>query len=384
MLFIFIFILIAQVAGSQNVIIVVLDGVRYQEAFGSNSTNIPMIYNYLKPAGTLFTSFFNNGITLTFPGAASILTGTWQSIANDGSQRPTAPTIFECYRKQLLADQSDCYLIVGDPKLKVLAYSTHAEYGSFYGASISIAWDDKSVFDSLISIMNSKHPRIIYAHFPDIDNAGHSGNWERYIKAIKKADSLMFELWLYIQLHPFYKNNTTLFITTDHGRHDDAHGGFQHHGDGCEGCRHIFLLAIGRGFPSGVIRNDVASQIDIAPTVATLMGFNMPFAVGRYLFADSVSLVSTFNLYQNYPNPFNPSTTIEFSIPERAKVKFVIYDIFGRVVKTLINDSEYEPGLHKVQWDGKDDQGKYVASGIYFYRLQANDFVSAKKMVLVK
>jgi hypothetical protein len=95
-------------------------------------------------------------------------------------------------------------------------------------------------------------------------------------------------------------------------------------------------------------------------------------------------IVSKFELSQNYPNPFNPSTTIEFSIAKRSNVRLVIYDITGRIVRTLIDGQEFEPGLYRVQWNGKNDYGEYVASGIYIYRLQAGNFTATRKMVLTR
>jgi hypothetical protein len=95
-------------------------------------------------------------------------------------------------------------------------------------------------------------------------------------------------------------------------------------------------------------------------------------------------IVSKFELSQNYPNPFNPSTTIEFSIAKRSNVRLVIYDITGRIVRTLIDGQEFEPGLYRVQWNGKNDYDEYVASGIYIYRLQAGNFTATRKMVLAR
>jgi hypothetical protein len=91
---------------------------------------------------------------------------------------------------------------------------------------------------------------------------------------------------------------------------------------------------------------------------------------------------STFTLYQNYPNPFNPSTTIQYELPEKAMVNLVIYDILGQRVATLINEEQVE-GYYKVVLDvGKLNYG--LASGVYIYRLEAGNFVSAKKMLLLK
>ncbi|MFQ6032380.1 MAG: FlgD immunoglobulin-like domain containing protein, partial [Candidatus Zixiibacteriota bacterium] len=90
-----------------------------------------------------------------------------------------------------------------------------------------------------------------------------------------------------------------------------------------------------------------------------------------------------FALMQNYPNPFNPETEISYTLPHDSHVKLVIYNVKGQKVKTLVE--EYQAAGHKtVRWDGTDDNGNKLASGIYFYRLQAGDFVQSKKMVLMK
>ena len=86
----------------------------------------------------------------------------------------------------------------------------------------------------------------------------------------------------------------------------------------------------------------------------------------------------TYKLSQNYPNPFNPSTTIEFSIPQRQIVKLEIFDMLGQKVASLI-DKEVEAGYHKINFDGSR-----LASGVYVYRVQAGSFVSARKMMLIK
>jgi hypothetical protein len=104
---------------------------------------------------------------------------------------------------------------------------------------------------------------------------------------------------------------------------------------------------------------------------------------------EAPSIPVAFELSQNYPNPFNPSTTIKFTLPSRQDgggelaTTLKIYNVLGEVVKTLA-DEPMAPGTHHIIWDGKDDQGTQVASGIYFYRLRAGDFQDTKKMVLMK
>ena len=93
---------------------------------------------------------------------------------------------------------------------------------------------------------------------------------------------------------------------------------------------------------------------------------------------DGGSVPLSFNLSQNYPNPFNPTTTIEYTIPQSRFVSLKVYDILGREVKTLVNGQEL-PGTHKVRFNGIG-----IASGVYFYRIQAGEFISTKKFVLLK
>ncbi len=268
---------------SQNVIIVVLDGARYSETFGSDSTYIRNIWTKLRPAGIIFTNYRNDGVTSTIPGHSSIETGTWQTIDNLGNKRPTMPTIFEYYRKTTESKKSKNYVIAGKKKLKVLTYSTHADYGRELKATFSFAEGDPAVLDSVMFHMETNHPKLMVINFPDIDAAGHTGEWKGYLKAIVRADSLVYVLWQKIQSNPFYKGKTTLIVTNDHGRHDDAHGGFESHGDGCEGCRHIMLLMAGRNIPLGFVDTLKATQIDIAPTTGELLGFPTPLAVGKSL-----------------------------------------------------------------------------------------------------
>jgi hypothetical protein len=89
-------------------------------------------------------------------------------------------------------------------------------------------------------------------------------------------------------------------------------------------------------------------------------------------------------LYDAYPNPFNPQTTIAFEIPERQAVTIRVFDMSGRLVRELISAQPHTPGRHEVVWNGRDDTGRQVASGVYFYRLEAGSYSETKRMVLVK
>jgi len=99
----------------------------------------------------------------------------------------------------------------------------------------------------------------------------------------------------------------------------------------------------------------------------------------------SVSLPEKFQLLQNNPNPFNPSTTISYSVPigNQKNVSLKVYDLRGRLVLTLV-EGMIGVGTYTVYWDGMDDSGRQVSSGVYLYRLQAGEFAQTRKMVILK
>jgi len=98
--------------------------------------------------------------------------------------------------------------------------------------------------------------------------------------------------------------------------------------------------------------------------------------------AVSVPAVATA-LEQNWPNPFNPTTEIAYSLSERGRVTLAVYDVLGRRVRTLVDRRE-DAGAHKARWNGLDDAGRSVPSGVYFYRMRAGRFVRTRKMVLIR
>lgn len=99
---------------------------------------------------------------------------------------------------------------------------------------------------------------------------------------------------------------------------------------------------------------------------------------------DKIVLPSDYRLEGNYPNPFNPSTTIRFTLPIDKQISVRVYDVAGRLVKTLIDGQRYTQGTHQVTWDGTNQGGAQVASGTYVYSLEYGNFRQSQTMVLVK
>lgn len=104
---------------------------------------------------------------------------------------------------------------------------------------------------------------------------------------------------------------------------------------------------------------------------------------------DVISVPLGFILCGNYPNPFKPSTTIMLGVPEQSYINLCIYDLLGREVARIV-DGIFSEGYHKFTWSGKTDEGQYVGSGIFFYRINATsvvngrNFTQIRAMVLIK
>jgi len=107
------------------------------------------------------------------------------------------------------------------------------------------------------------------------------------------------------------------------------------------------------------------------------------FSILTTIVDETSSLPSVVSLSQNYPNPFNPQTVIVFEIPVSGSVVLEVFDNSGRRIRTLVKGI-HPAGRYSVQWDGKDESGRIVGSGIYFYQLHAGDVRITKKMLLIK
>jgi len=110
---------------------------------------------------------------------------------------------------------------------------------------------------------------------------------------------------------------------------------------------------------------------------------NLNYSGIKQLNIDDATLPTEFMLEQNYPNPFNPRTQFNFALPRQSQVKIDIFNVLGQKIKTLA-DGEYEAGRYTIDWDGTDENGSATASGIYFYRMNADNFQDTKKLMLLK
>lgn len=128
-----------------------------------------------------------------------------------------------------------------------------------------------------------------------------------------------------------------------------------------------------------VVNNEICGVTDSFSTFALAV----PGSTTGVQDGEITILPLDFLLNQNYPNPFNPATTISYSLSQRGRVTIEVFNLLGQKVNTLI-DRDEAAGTYSINWNGTDASGHKVATGVYFYRLRAGDYVETKKMILLK
>jgi len=272
---------------TENVIIIVMDGARYIETWGDPSHQyIPKLANYIKPKGVVNDHFFNAAYTYTSPGHLAMVSGQYYNINNGGGELPPFPTIFQYFNEKY--PEKNSWIIASKDKLEVLTNTSDSTYNNQYLANTDCGInglgsgyrEDSVTFDTVMNVLNREQVNLMLINFKGPDAWGHANNWPKYLDAIQTVDDYIYQISQLIATSPLYKDKTTLFITCDHGRHDDNNGGFQNHGDACEGCRHIMFFSYGPDFYSNKVVTTHYELIDIAATSAKLLNVELPNSDG--------------------------------------------------------------------------------------------------------
>jgi len=144
------------------------------------------------------------------------------------------------------------------------------------------------------------------------------------------------------------------------------------------GVLNLFKAKVSDVADAATCMNELFDECDpFAPPKIVIINGNLP------TLNKEIALPEEFSVSQNYPNPFNPYTQINYSLPTDCRVTLSIYNILGQKVRVLVDEYQ-SAGYKTVNWDGKDGEGRGLATGIYFYRIQAGDFTRTNKMVLMK
>ncbi|MCU0613195.1 MAG: hypothetical protein MUE60_15585 [Candidatus Eisenbacteria bacterium] len=268
---------------TERVIYLVIDGPRDTEFLEDTThAHIPGIWNVLRPQGVVSHGLYNNGPTQTVPGHAMLGSGAYQNLPDDGTRRPTRPLVWEYLRDQSQAADSACVLVIAKDKLRALSYSTAHGYGAEDSAVVlGPVSSDRIVVEAFMGYAEAVQPIIAMLCLGDVDEVAHTGDWEAYLSAIERCDSLAVALWQWIERTPPFSGATALIVTADHGRHDDD---WTDHGCPCHGCRHLPLIALGPDFRIGAeVTDTLADMWDVSTTMGWVLGLAMPFAEGRFL-----------------------------------------------------------------------------------------------------
>ena len=278
---------------AENIVLLVIDGPRFTETWGDpEHKNIPHIFGDLAKIGVVYPNFFNNGPTLTNPGHAALTTGFYQMIDNAGRELPLHPTLLQLWLKHSGKPASSAWLITSKDKLEVLANTSEPEWKDQFRCCTDCGVkglgtgyrDDATTWEAIKTILPRDHPHLVVINLLAPDAAGHAHDWDKYLAGIKNCDAYAWELWQLLEKDPVYAGKTDLFISNDHGRHADGHfDGFVSHGDDCPSCRHILCVAVGPDFKKNAVLETKREQIDIAVTMAAILGFEIPGSKGQVM-----------------------------------------------------------------------------------------------------
>lgn len=281
---------------TQNVILVVVDGLRYSEGWGDSTHQyIPRMAGIVSKEGVINTQFYNPGDTYTSAGHSNLTTGIYQTIDNGGLELPDNPSLFQYWNQVYGKDQKKSWIIASKDKLAVLGDCKNRYWSGKYNPMVNTGIEGRGIgsgyredsltLKTVLEILKVQQPNLVLINFRDPDYSAHSGVWTSYVDGIRKTDDYVYRLWQFLQDDLYYRNTTTLFVTSDHGRHlDSVADGFVSHGDGCEGCRHLNFFALGPDFKKGLQVNVNREQIDVPVTIAELLGFEFPNSQGNIMF----------------------------------------------------------------------------------------------------
>ena len=379
---------------TERVVLVIIDGLRYTEGLGDpNHTQVPRMAE-LAEQGAIVDNFRNDGFTYTSRAIPAIWCGAWTETytfsdpdcGGENNKYTELPTVFEYYRKQVSRPASDCVYT-----LKALCpwrASFDSDYGPDYWPRYHSEGEmDLDVWHETEAIIAEESPHFLLMYLADVDHAGHVGIWDDYLATIARADSIVGQLWDVLQADTAYAGKTTMLVTNDHGRHTTD---FTGHGDGCEGCRHIQLLAIGPDTPIGLISDVTRTIPDIAPTIGELLAFTTESATGTPMLEllDETLAVETLSRkayprLKIYPNPANLGITIALDLTGAEMHHLQIFDLSGHLVRTL-EPGGNKTGVSELMWLGRDDLGRELPSATYLLRATTDSGFSLGKVVLLK
>ncbi len=339
----------------EHAFIFVIDGLRAGEGFDDPQyAFVHPLASQLMPQASLLTWFEIRGQTLTLPAHQVLITGNYADVSNTPAYEgrrylsSRTPTLFEAYRMQTGADEDSCWVVSNTPLVgEDCNHSLMPGYGAgAYGANVITTYGEETdqwVWDNIDAIMDDHEVGVLLVNLHEVDLAGHAEEWWRYEERALEGSGGLAAFWNRLQADPVYQDNSVLVITTDHGRHlDGISSGWKSHGCQCEGCRKGFLMMLGPGIQQNVVSDTPCSFLDLAPTVAHLMGLSFPYHRGRVL---TEVLENGETLSGGPGGTFRPHTMREGDMVVR----------LAEIQDTSLRDDE---GAHRVSVELSEDGGQ--------------------------
>jgi len=286
-------------------VLIVVDGVRLEECMGENTSDLSgefpedffhQFHDNILPEGTLFRPAFQTGTTLTAPAHLQMTSGRaspYGQFPNDDAEALPYLADFPSLFQATDADGET-------PTGAIFANSTHLrttglthyphtsndpDWVMVTGDDGQPAENDRLVISALLDVLQDDAPTISLANLHHADNIAHySEDPQDYLDGVTEQDDQLHRTWQALQTRQTTMDQTLLVILGDHGRHREGDGTpWQTHGDSCAGCREIPIFFFGPGIAENQILNSAATLDDVAPTIAHLLGLELPYAEGMIL-----------------------------------------------------------------------------------------------------
>jgi Sulfatase len=275
-----------------RVVVIVIDGARNSDINDDSLSEYNSGYQEMKKQGLYFSNFINAGLTLTQNGMSNIITGNQETMTNNGAEISSFPNFFHYYLDKTQISNDKTWIVTSKDKLESLKNTTHASFINSQRAKSNSGVNglgtgyrsDSITYQVALDILKTNQPNLAFITFREPDYSGHQGKWSEYLKGMKNSIAYTQSIIDFINTDEYYRGRTLVLITNDHGRHlNGIADGFVSHGDGCQGCRHITLLAISPNIIPNSKDETSYSQDNIAPTIARILGFDMPTATSPFI-----------------------------------------------------------------------------------------------------
>jgi hypothetical protein len=280
-----------QIPSKRNVVVILIDGPRYSETFGDSTHQYMPELWAIAQQNSWCSNMYNGAITNTLNGISYITTGQHGNIANGGSQSPEFESMFQRLIERTGSQNKACVISSKD-KVQVLCNCACAKQDKYLAinncgiAGLNTGYRNDSITHQVaMQYLEKYKPQVTLITFREPDASGHAADWAAYLDGIKTTSKYTASLVSFISNHPFYKDNTDIIITNDHGRHlDTVADGFVSHGDTCLGCRHISCTMLGPDFKAKFIDTNTYDQRDINATICKILNIGT-LGVGKAMAA---------------------------------------------------------------------------------------------------